>query len=91
MDIIQNFNIIAVGAAIAGIVILGCVVFFNNRKSFTNQTFFVFTLVAAAWNGVNYLAYQFSSPLIVLWLLRAVLFFRGLVLFQPLPAVLCFP
>jgi len=75
MGIFQNINLIGVGIAIAAIGILGSIVFFNDRKSLTNQTFFVFSLVALAWNCVNYLAYQFHSPVLVLWLLRLVLFF----------------
>lgn len=75
MGILQNFDVIVVGIAIAAIGLLGFIVYFNDKKSFTNKTFFIFSLVAVAWNGVNYLAYQFSSPVAVLWLLRLVLFF----------------
>ena len=75
MGILQNFDVLAVGIAIAAIGILGFIVFFNDHKSITNQTFFAFSLIAVAWNGVNFLAYQFNSPISVLWLLRFVLFF----------------
>ncbi|MBX4186817.1 MAG: hypothetical protein KW802_00975 [Candidatus Doudnabacteria bacterium] len=75
MDPLANFSLIPVGIAIASIGILGFVVFFNNHKSVTNRTFLWFALVAILWNSSNYLAYQFTENIIILWLLRAQLFF----------------
>jgi hypothetical protein len=39
MGIIANLDLLSVGVAIAGIGILGFVVFFNNRQSIINETF----------------------------------------------------
>lgn len=71
----DNLDLLSVAAAVAGITILGSVVFFNERKSATNKSFFFLAIAAAAWSIVNYLSYHFSSPIVVLWLFRLILFF----------------
>jgi len=75
MNIFTNFDLLTVGVAIAGIGILGFAIYFNDRKSVTNQTFLFFSLVTIAWGVVNYVSYQFTSPLATLWLFRLIMFF----------------
>jgi hypothetical protein len=71
----QNFDLFSVGIAITTIAILGFIVFFSNRRSYTNRAFLLFSLVIIFWSSVNYLSYQFESPLFVLWSIRFVMFF----------------
>ncbi|MDB4939627.1 MAG: multi-sensor signal transduction histidine kinase [Candidatus Doudnabacteria bacterium] len=75
LDIGQNLDLLSVGIAIAASVLLGYKIYFENRNSATGKTFFAFTLVSSGWGIVNYLSYQFSSPVWLLWLTRLVLFF----------------
>ncbi len=70
-----NLDLLTVGVSIAITGILGFVVYFNNSKSITNKTFLYFAVAAIFWGTVNYLNYQFSSAVVVLWLLRLVIFF----------------
>src|ERR1700733_8533012 len=70
-----NLDLLSVGFAIAGIGILGFMVFFSDRKSITNRMFLFFSFVTIIWGAVNYLDYQVSSPIWVLWLLRFEIFF----------------
>ena len=75
MDILNNLDLLSVGVAIAGIGILGFVVYFNNTKSITNKTFLVFALVTIIWSIVNYLSYyQIESTVFAFWLIRFVIF-----------------
>lgn len=76
MNILNVFNLdlLSVGIASAIIVILGFIVYFNNKESITNRTFLYFSLAATFWGVINYLNYQFTSEVIVLWLLRFVIF-----------------
>lgn len=75
MSEIQNLDLISVGVTVAAIGILGFVIFFNNKKSVTSQSFLLFSLVTIAWGVINYLSYKVESPLIALWMLRLVIFF----------------
>src|SRR6185437_15108545 len=75
MGIFHNLDLLTVGLAIASIGILGFVVYFNNIKSITNQTFLVFGLVAIAWSIANYSNYQVSTAYQVVILLRLVIYF----------------
>ncbi len=71
-----NISLIIVGVAIAVSIILGAVVFINDRRSITNITFLLFSLSAVLWNTCNYLFYQPGhSSLYALILLRLVVFF----------------
>lgn len=70
----QNLDLLAVGATIAAIGILGFVVFFNDRKSTTNRAFLAFALVTVFYGVVNYLSYRVTSPDLILWLLRLTIF-----------------
>lgn len=72
---LENLDLFSVGLAVASTGILGFVVFLNNRKSITNKTFFVFSVVTIIWGIANYLHYQTRNPLFALWSLRTVFFF----------------
>ena len=70
-----NLGFFILGVAVAGIGILGFVIFFSDRKSLTNRTFLIFSLITVAWSVANYLSSQEGlSPLIELWWLRLVIF-----------------
>lgn len=70
-----NLDLLSVGLAIAGIGILGFMVFQSDRKSITNRMFLLFACITIIWGTINYLDYQVSSPIWVLWLLRLEIFF----------------
>jgi signal transduction histidine kinase len=75
MNGFQNLDLLSVGIAIAGIGILGFIVFLSDKKSATNRTFLAFALSAILWSSFNYAYYEFSAPSLVLWLLRIHAFF----------------
>src|SRR3989338_11504300 len=72
---IKNLDLLSVAIAVAGIGILGVVVYFNNRRSSTNKAVLFFSLAAILWSIFNYSYYQFSDAVVVLWLLRIHAFF----------------
>lgn len=72
---LHNADLLTVGVAIIAILILGALVFLNNRKSITNETFLMLALAASLWSVANYLNYKVQSPILTLWFLRSVLFF----------------
>jgi len=76
METLGNLNLFSLGIAIAAIGILGFIVFFNNRRSITNQTFLLFSLLTILWSTFNF---STSHPLIssvpALWFLRFSVFF----------------
>jgi hypothetical protein len=69
-----NTDIIVLGNAISAIGILGFVVLFQNPKSTTSRSFFLFSLVSIAWGILNYASYQATDPTTSLWLWRLVIF-----------------
>jgi len=71
---ISNFDLLAVGVAVAAIGLLGFVVFFNNTKSITNKLFFLLALATICWGISNYLEYRFTNTITTLWALRTHLF-----------------
>ncbi|MDE2173336.1 MAG: hypothetical protein KGJ31_01915, partial [Patescibacteria group bacterium] len=73
-----NFDLLSVGVAIAGIVLLGSIIFFNNTKSITNRTFLYFSILTAIWGVSNYLEYRFTTIDATLWALRFHLFISTL-------------
>jgi signal transduction histidine kinase len=70
----KNLDLLSVGVVIASIGILGFVIYINNKKSETNRSFLYFSLATIVWSIFNYLNYQSSSPEVVLWLLRMLMF-----------------
>lgn len=71
---LRNFDLLSVGATIAAIGILGFVIYITNRKSATNKFFLLFSIITILWSFFNYINYQTTSPSIILWLLRIVIF-----------------
>ena len=71
----SHLDVLTVAITVAAISILGFVVFFNDRTSITNKSFLGLALAGSAWSITNYLSYQFSSPALLIWLFRFVLFF----------------
>ena len=74
MQVFQNLDLLSVGVAVAGSVILGTVIFFNNRKSITSRTFWLFSIITLVWGVVNYLNYQAFQVKTSFWLLRTTIF-----------------
>jgi signal transduction histidine kinase len=74
MQNLTNFNLISVGIAVAAIAILGCMVFFSDRKSITNRAFLLFSLISVFWSIINYLQYQIHESEVSFIILRLVLF-----------------
>ncbi|MBI2514758.1 hypothetical protein HYV91_01025 [Candidatus Wolfebacteria bacterium] len=74
MNIFNNLDLLSVGLAVAGVGILGFIVFFNNRRSITNITFLIFSIITVFWSVVNYLYYQISAIETSFWILRFVIF-----------------
>lgn len=69
-----NFDLLSVGIAVAGIGILGFVIFFNQPRSATNKSFLLFSFLTILWGISNYFNYQIRSADLALWVLRAHLF-----------------
>jgi signal transduction histidine kinase len=78
MNLFSNIDLLSVGIAIAGTVVLGFSIYFSNKKSITNRTFFYFALITAIWGFLNYISYKVSDPAFTLWILRFVLFTASL-------------
>lgn len=71
---VSNLDLLTVAIAVAGMLVLGSISYFSNRKSVTNRVFLALTLSAALWGVVNYAAYQTTLNQNALWILRGVLF-----------------
>jgi signal transduction histidine kinase len=74
MDILSNLDLLSVGVAVAGIGILGFVVYFNDKNSITNKTFLLFALITIIWSVANYSYYQVESVILAFWLIKFVIF-----------------
>lgn len=61
LDKIQ-FDLIGVGVAVLGILILSAIVFLRSKNSITSRTFFFFSFVTIFWGVSNYFLYKFSDP-----------------------------
>lgn len=72
---LNNLDLLSVGIAVAGTIILGFVAYFNDKKNLSNKSFFWFSIVTAIWGALNYFSYKISSDYLTLWSLRFVLFF----------------
>ncbi|MBL1434430.1 hypothetical protein COB87_002605 [Candidatus Wolfebacteria bacterium] len=88
----QNLDLFSVGAAVAGMLLLGFVVLFGDVKSATNRTFLWLTITASAWGMVNYAVYQpFYSEDFSLILLRIAVFFSVWAAFSTFTFIYVFP
>ena len=74
MTSIFNTDLIVLGTAISATGILGFVVLFQNPKSITSVSYFLFSLVSIAWGILNYASYQVTDVATSLWLWRLVIF-----------------
>ncbi|MES2135192.1 MAG: ATP-binding protein [Patescibacteria group bacterium] len=70
-----NVDLLALGISIAAIGILGFVVFLQNPKSATHFAFLFTAVMTACYGVANYVNYQVSDPVAILWLIRIVIFF----------------
>jgi signal transduction histidine kinase len=86
-----RFDLFLVGVAVAASIILGFVIFFQNRKSKTNILFLVFTLVSSLWSIVNYVSYYAENPFWTLIMVRLVMFFAVLQALSFFMLVFVFP
>ncbi len=71
---IGNFDLLSVGIVCAGMGLLGFGIFFSDRKSVSNKSFFLFTLVSIVWGIVNFFSYKLNESQSILWILRAEIF-----------------
>ncbi len=74
-SLLKNLDLLSVGIAIAASILLGFIIYSQNKKSITGKAFLVFTVVSSVWGLVNYLSYKFTNFQVTLWLLRLVLYF----------------
>ncbi|MBX9765190.1 HAMP domain-containing histidine kinase [Patescibacteria group bacterium] len=72
---IPNLDVFLVGLTTIGIGIIGVVAYFSNKESVTNRTFLALSASAIIWGALNLMILKFSEPLIVIWVLRASVFF----------------
>ena len=70
MGALANFDLLSVGVAIAGTLVLGFVIYFTDQKSGTNRIFFAFAFVTAIWGLLNYLSYRVEDLSVAFALLR---------------------
>ncbi len=75
MNALSNLDLLSVGIAVAGIVILGFAVYSNDKKSITNKTFLLFSFFAVLWSCFNYLYNLPVDKNVILWTLRIHAFF----------------
>lgn len=76
MQSFLNLDLLSVGIAVAGIGLLGFVIFLNNIRSATNRAFFYFAIISVFWSILNYSYYQLpAGDVAALLLLRGVMFF----------------
>ncbi len=75
MGVLANLGLLTVGITVAATLVLGTSVYFANRTSLTNRMFLGFSVVTAFWGIINFFSYQFSNPVLTIWLLRGILFF----------------
>lgn len=69
----MNFNtlgLVSVGIVVAAIGILGFTVYLNGRKSVTNRTFYIFSLITIAYTFFSYISATIMSSSIGLELIR---------------------
>ncbi len=72
----NDIALIAISLVSVAIAALGVVVFINNKRSVTNKTFLVFSLLTIIYATFNYLSNQIGwDALYILWFLRFTIFF----------------
>ena len=78
MESLVNLDLLSVGMAIVGTVLLGFVVYISNPSSITNKTFFLFSLTTGLLGLSNYISYQPQSEDLILWVARFIMFLAAL-------------
>ncbi|HVM73853.1 MAG TPA: ATP-binding protein [Candidatus Paceibacterota bacterium] len=81
----ENFDLVSTGITVAAIAVLGVSIYISNKKSITNRTFLLFSIVIIAYATSNYLSYHVENPDLTIWFLRGIIFFAtwaSLLLFQ---------
>ncbi len=74
LDQFGNLDLVAVLIAVATLLTLGFVVYFNNPKSATNKAFLFFSFMTVTYGSANFFSYQLTDPWQILWLLRITMF-----------------
>ncbi len=69
-----NADLLLVGLAVAGIALLGFLIFFNDPSNSTNRIFLLFSLLTVVWGISNYFEYRFTTVDATLWAERFHLF-----------------
>lgn len=82
---------LSVAVAIAGTFILGFTVFFTDKKSITNKTFLLFSIITGIWGLANFFGYKLTDPNIAFILLRLVMFLAVLQAFSIFQLFYVFP
>jgi signal transduction histidine kinase len=73
-SLFQNLDLLSVGIAVAGMVVLGFVTLFNNTQSISNKSLFYLAISAGIWGIVNYASYDVHSADLSFRLLQMVMF-----------------
>lgn len=77
----QNLDLLSIAVSVAGMMIMGFAVLFNDLKGTSNRIFFYLAMSAGVWSVVNYLSYQGYSIELSFWFFRLVLFWGVLASF----------
>lgn len=78
INILIGLDLLFLGVVVTTTCVLGFLVFVNNRRSATNQSFLLFALITIFLSIINYLTYQEYQPeasILALWFLRIAMFF----------------
>jgi signal transduction histidine kinase len=87
----NNSDLFLVGVTIASTGILGFIVFFSNKKSFTSRAFLFFSLVTLFWGTTNFLVQKVTSSEASFFLARLEIFFATFHAFSFLTLAVVFP
>ncbi|MBY0539036.1 hypothetical protein K2P56_01190 [Patescibacteria group bacterium] len=71
----QNLDIFIIGLVAVAIGIFGFIVFFNNPKSLTNRSFLFASITVILWGALNLIVFRLTDPTLIIWTLRAAVFF----------------
>lgn len=74
MNAAQYLDLVFLGITVAGIGMLGFLVYFNNRVNPVNRAFLAFAVVSIVWGVLNFFSYQATDPVLSLWMWRSVIF-----------------
>ncbi len=69
-----NIDLLTVGITIAAIGILGFLILLSNKKSITNRSFFLFSILTILYGVINYISYKVPTADLTLLTTRLVIF-----------------